>query len=339
MLIASAFSSFVNASQLNIYLWEDTLSSRVIDAWNKTHDTKINLYHFDNDDERSLLMLKSTELPFDIVVLDNVSAQLFSKGDIFEELSSLKANHNNQPRWQQACGKHSVPYFWGYVGIAYRKSKVPHPPTQWRELVDIDESMKGHVGLLQDSVETLLPALYSLGYSPVTDSVEELKAAYDKVQSSTPDILTFEYALSYVRSHPDHDNLYMSLSYSGDQFSLNRYLQSNDWDFALPEGKPYLWLDCLAINSYSTNKDQAKEFLEFLMRPDIAAINAQDIKSATPNQEALKLLSDSYLNDKAIILPESLLAQSIIDTELSPSNLSVRAKVIHNIIKHHEAQP
>ncbi|WP_165310426.1 polyamine ABC transporter substrate-binding protein [Vibrio ziniensis] len=339
MLGATGLSSHVIASELNIYLWEDTISPRIIDAWNQTHDIKLNFYHFDNDDERSLLMLSSEQIPFDVVILDNVSAQIFSHQETFENLSTFTPNQHNGAMWQQACGTHSVPYFWGYVGIAYRKSKVTKPPTKWRELVDIDETMKGHVGLIQDSVETFLPALYSLNFSPLTASVEELKQAYQKLETATPDVLTYEYALSYVRSHSNSDNLYMSLSYSGDQFSLNRYFDNDDWAFALPEGEPYIWVDCLAVNHYSPNKQQAKLFLEFLMQPEIAAINAQDIKAATPNASAMVFMPDSYIKDKTIFLSDDLLTHSIIDSQLSSSNLSQRAKIINSLIKQHEAKP
>lgn len=87
LLGLSILSVPVKSSELNVYLWEDTLSPRVIDAWNQANpDSAIHLYHFDNDDERSLLMLKSIQLPFDIVVLDNVSAHIFSRQDVFEDL-------------------------------------------------------------------------------------------------------------------------------------------------------------------------------------------------------------------------------------------------------------
>lgn len=338
MAMTAMFSSPTISSELNIYLWEDTLSPRVIQAWNKTHDTKINTYHFDNDDERSLLLLDGATLPFDIIVLDNVSAQLFSSQSLFEDLTHLKGRENNDTRWIKACGTQAVPYFWGYVGIAYRKSKVSPPPSRWKDLIDIDDNLKGHVGLLDDSVETLLPALYSMNKSPLTASVSELKAAYNKLKKSVPDVLTFEYALSYIRSHADNNDLYMALSYSGDQFSLNRFFDDDDWNFALPEGRPYLWVDCLAINSHSTNKKQAQLFLEYLMKPEIAAMNALDIKGATPNQQAVKLLPDSYIQDQAIFLPDNMLSQSIVDSELSASNLSLRAKIINSVIEQHEAK-
>ncbi len=339
MILTAGFSSSVMSSELNLYLWEDTLSPRVVDAWNQEHDTRINSYHFDNDDERSLLLLDGATLPFDIVVLDNVSAKLFSSQGLFEDLSQLKGIENNDNRWTNACGTQAIPYFWGYVGIAYRKSKVSPPPRQWEDLVDIKDELKGHVGLLEDSIETLLPALYTLNKSPLTASVSDLKAAYSKLKNASSNILTFEYALSYVRSHANSNKLYMSLSYSGDQFSLNRFFKSDDWDFSLPEGKPYIWVDCLAVNSHSIHKEEAKQFLEFLMQPEIAAMNALDIKAATPNVSAIKLLPKTYLENDKIFLPEALLSQSILDSELSASNLSLRAKIINSVIKQHEAKP
>ncbi len=338
MVMTAIFSSPAISSELNIYLWEDTLSPRVIEAWNKAHHTKINTYHFDNDDERSLLLLDGATLPFDIIVLDNVSAQLFSSQNLFEQLTHLKGLENNDTRWRKACGTQAIPYFWGYVGIAYRKSKVSPPPTQWKDLIDINENLKGHIGLLEDSVETLLPALYSMEKSPLTASVSELKSAYNKLKGSVPDVLTFEYALSYIRSHANNNDLYMALSYSGDQFSLNRFFDNDDWDFALPEGTPYVWVDCLAINSHATNKQQARLFLEFLMKPEIAAMNALDIKAATPNKKAVKYLPNSYLQDSVIFLPDKLLSQSIVDSALSASNLSLRAKIINSVIEQHEAK-
>lgn len=338
LLASIIFAKLAIATELNIYLWEDTLSKRVINKWNESHDIKLNLYHFDNDDERSLLMLKSLQLPFDIVVLDNISAHLFSRQHVFEDLTDLSNRKNNLPRWNQACGTAAIPYFWGSVGIAYRKSKVDHVP-DWSDMVDIAPSQRGHIGMIQDSVETLLPALYSFNYSPITDNAHALKQAYEAMLKANPNILTYEYLLSYVRSHKNSDDLHMAVAYSGDQYSLNRYFKTNDWDFVTPSGEPYLWIDCMAINSNSHVKKEAKQFLEFLMEPEIAKLNALDIEAATPNTKAIKLLPKSYANDKSIFPPEALQGGGLIDSELTPENLNVRAKIINSIINQHEVKP
>ncbi|MGL5110582.1 MAG: polyamine ABC transporter substrate-binding protein [Vibrio ordalii] len=338
MLFLLGISAHIRSSELNIYLWEDTMSPQIVDQWRQSSGIVINLYHFDNDDERSLLMVKSVQLPFDIVVLDNVSALIYSRLNTFEDLSALPNRKHNDAKWNQACGSHAVPYFWGTVGIVYRKSKLPTKPRNWADLIDMPPALQGHVGMIHDTVETLLPALYVQQQSPITNDDNALKLAYQKMQSVNSNILTYEYVLSYIRSHPDSDNLDMALAYSGDQFSLNKYFGGDDWDFITPQGQPYIWVDCLAINSNSKNKEQAKAFINHLLSPEVAAINAKDIKAATPNLSALNLMPDSYLNDASLFPDPALLEQSIIDSELLPEDLSLRAKIINSILEQHEAQ-
>lgn len=343
LLLTFSLPLFANGStkgkDLNLYLWEDTLSLSVVAQWEKQTQDQLHLFHFDNDDERSLLMLKSLQLPFDIIVLDNVSAHIFSRQDTFIDLSTLPNRKNMDPRWNKVCGDHAIPYFWGSVGIVYRKSQFIHPPSQWEEIIHPADQYKGHIGLIEDSVETLLPALRTLQTSPVTDKLDQLKKAYQIMEELNQHVLTYEYALSYVRSHKNNENLYMAVGYSGDQYSLNRYFHNDEWDFVTPKGQPYLWIDCMAINSNSEHIEKAKAFLNFLMQPDIAAKNAMDIGSATPNKEALKLLPDSYKNDKSIFVDPEQLEHAMIDQELTPSNLNVRAKIINSLYNQHETKP
>lgn len=328
------------AKGLNIYLWEDTLSKKVINDWEETTNTPINQFHFDNDDERSLLMLKSIQLPFDIIVLDNVSAQIFARQNAFEDLSNLKGRENLDPTWNKVCGSHAIPYFWGSVGILYRKTIFgTNPPQKWQDFLNPSPEIEGHIGMIQDSVETLLPALYSLDVPPASDDMTSLKKGYEMMSQMNKSILTYEYALSYVRSHNDSNDLFMAIAYSGDQNSLNKYFKNDDWSFITPDGAPYLWFDCMAINSNSEHKKEAKEFLTYLTQPKVAAQNALDIGGGTPNIKALQFLPDSYKNNRSIFPDPKRMKNAIIDQELSPQNLNIRAKIINSLITQHEAHP
>lgn len=331
-------SAFATPPPLNIYLWEDTLSPKVISDWQETHETPLQLSHFDNDDERSLLMMKSIQLPFDIVVLDNVSANIYGNLGSFERISDLPNRAHNDNKWNQACGDYAVPYFWGTVGIAYRKDRIENPPTTWKEFVEPSEELKGRIGMINDTVESFLPLFYSLGLSPTTESREEIRQAYPALKTFSQQVLTFEYILSYIRSQENSDKLQLALAYSGDQYSLNRSFGRDAWEFVLPEGEIYIWLDCLAISSHSSNKKAAKAFLNYLSDPTIAAMNATDIKAATPNLSALKLMPDWYKNDASLFPSPEQLKNSYIDSMLSAENISLRTKIINQIVKNHEAQ-
>ena len=337
--IAPLFCSAITyANPLNLYMWEDTLSPNVIDQWQQQSSTPLRLDHFDNDDKRSLLMLRSDQLPFDVVVLDNVSAQIYGRLNMFEDLTDLPNRQHNAAKWNQVCGPHAVPYFWGTVGIAFRHSAVKHPPATWHDFVYPPQEHEGKIGMINDSIESFLPLFYALGLSPIEDNPDTLQKAYPQLIEFSDRVLTFEYILSYIRSQADANALDMALAYSGDQYSLNRFYGEGKWGFVIPEGQLFIWVDCLAIPKSSTNKDAAKAFVNFLMDPNIAAINATDIKAATPNLSALKLLPEWYINDASLFPESSRVEGALIDSELTAANISLRAKIINSILKRHEAQ-
>ncbi|RJX70417.1 spermidine/putrescine ABC transporter substrate-binding protein [Vibrio sinensis] len=323
---------------LNIYMWEDTLSPSVANEWEKRTKTSLQLSHFDNDDERSLLMNRNTQLPFDIVVLDNVSANIYGRLGSFIDLSQIKNRKHNADKWNQACGDYAIPYFWGTVGIVYRKDFIQKPPTTWQEFVSPPDDVAGRIGMINDSIETFLPLFYSKDISPISEDPSLIAQTYPDLLSFSEKVLTFEYALSYVRSHDSSENLWMALAYSGDQYSLNRYYGSEKWAYTLPDGEAFLWVDCLAISSHSSNIAAATDFIEYISDPKVAAKNAIDVKSATPNLSALKLLPKTYLDDASLFPAPSVMENGQIDTELSATSISLRAKVINSILKRHEAQ-
>ncbi|EGA70165.1 putative spermidine/putrescine ABC transporter, periplasmic spermidine/putrescine-binding protein [Vibrio sinaloensis DSM 21326] len=338
IILTLSFSTVAKETPLNVYLWEDTLSPRVVDLWQDTHSTPLQRSHFDNDDERSLLMMKNIQLPFDIVVLDNVSANIYGKLGGFENLSKLPNRKHNASMWNQACGDYAVPYFWGTVGITYRKDLVSTPPNTWHDFVNPPQAQWGKIGMINDTVESFLPLFYSLGVSPTTESREEIQQAYPALQEFSQRVLSFEYILSYFRSQSNADEMQLALAYSGDQYSLNRLFGRDAWGFIVPEGQLYLWVDCLAISSHSKNKRAAKAFLNFLSDPKVAAINAMDIKAATPNLSALKQMPDWYRNDASLFPEAERVESGQIDGELSAKNISLRTKILNRIVKNHETQ-
>ncbi|MGF1755619.1 spermidine/putrescine ABC transporter substrate-binding protein [Vibrio makurazakiensis] len=324
--------------ELKLYLWEDSLSPKIQAKIEKAYDTQLQLHYLDNDDERNKLMLNSRSLPFDIVVFDNVSANIYGEQGELVNLKDLPNRRHNEPRWDKVCGQYAVPYFWGTLGLVYRESKFSVPPSSWNQLLYPSDEIKGHIGLLEDSVETLIPALFSLGYSSHTSEPSELKEAFNILKSIQSNVLTYEYPISYVRSHPDSDDLHLAMAYSGDQYSLNQYLNEKDWKYVVPNEGTYIWVDCLAVSAHSKQTELAKKILNELMEPITAAANANEVMVATPNKSAMDLLPISYITDKTLFPSQEIIEKSVIDSDMSVNNINLRAKIINNIVTSHEAK-
>lgn len=339
VLIATCLTSGYSYAQepLSVYAWENTFTPSIQEKWALKTGQKVDITHFDNDDERNRLMLNSAHLPYDIVVLDNSAAHVFGQEGKLVKVSDLTNYNNNNSQWNKVCGDYAIPYSWGMLGVAYRTSEFKNSPTSWSILTSPPEKLQGHIGLIEDTVDTLLPSLLMLGIDPLTDSPEALRSAYAQLIENSSHILTFEYPTTYINSN-NGEELHAAMVYSDAIYWMNTSDKKGDWAFFIPNEGSMLWVDCLAINTNSSQIESSKAFLNFLLEPEIAAENALHTMSATTNDKALTIMPRSYRENKTLFPSQEVISNAIIDGALSKKNISLRAKILRNLISHHEAK-
>lgn len=337
-LLIGLTSTQITATELNLLIRDDTLSERVIQQWQAQTGTTLHITHFENNDDRNTLLTVNKDLPFDIFVLDDVAANIYGRIGELVDVSDLYNRQNNHQRWNDACGDHGQPYSWGIVGIVYRSDKVSHPPKRWRDFINPPAELSGHLSLPNDSTDSFLPFLNSRGISPYTDNAQALKQSFSTMSDFNHHVLTYQYPPSFVKHDQNAELLYMGVAYSGDEHLLNRIQNTNHWKFIFPEGRPQIRLDCIAVSQHSNKKALSKQFLNYLSDPKISAINAIDIKTATTNVSALKLMPAWYLNDASLAAEKENILQGQIDSALSAENIRLRAKILSQLLNDHETQ-
>jgi putrescine transport system substrate-binding protein len=60
--------------------------------------------------------------------------------------------------------------------------------------------------------------------------------------------------------------------------------------YVIPKEWPGVWIDIMAIPKSAPHPDNAHKFINFLMRPEIAAQLSKYLMQATPNKSAIALL-------------------------------------------------
>jgi spermidine/putrescine transport system substrate-binding protein len=73
----------------------------------------------------------------------------------------------------------------------------------------------------------------------------------------------------------------------GDEFAGNP-----DIEFVIPKEGGTIWMDNLAILADSPNAYTAHVFINYLLRPEVAARNAEYVGYLSPNKDAVPLLSE-----------------------------------------------
>jgi len=99
----------------------------------------------------------------------------------------------------------------------------------------------------------------------------------------------------------------MALGWNGDAASL--IAQGVPIKYVVPSEGSQIWEDDWAIAADASNLELAHTFLNFVMRPEVAAQEARYTRYATGNRSALALLDEEMRNDPSTYPPQELLAK------------------------------
>lgn len=337
MALTLLWASHGAAAPLKFLNWEDYLAPQVIELWQKQSGHLIEQLYIDDDEKRDMVLVNAKSQGIDLAVVDEISAKALGRKGELLDLSSLNSRKHIAPTWLRRCGTHAVPYFWGTIGIAYRSDKIPRP-SSWRDLLEPKETLKGHISMLSDYQDTLSPALILLGHSANTGEREALSQAYQLLVAQADSILTYEYPITFLQYSPRASELHMALVYSGDEYTMNELAKSGElWRYTIPEEGTAVWVDCLAVSAHSKHADAALAFIDFVLQPQVAALNAKELGVATPNQSALSLLPQEITEDSNLYPKASMLQKSHFYEELDQKNLLLRQRITSALERNHDS--
>jgi len=310
----------VEARVLNVYNWSDYIDPAVIEAFQKETGIAVSYDVFDSNEvlETKLLTGKSG---YDVVVpsayflerqiqagvfrkLDK--AQLPNLGHLDEGLQMSIASHD--PR-----NEHGVIYMWGTTGIGFDADKVkaimPDAPTDsWSLVLDpavVSKFEDCGVSFLDDPTDMVGTVLLWLGKQPNSESEEDLKLAEEALLRIRPYIRTI-HSSQYIEDLANGE-VCIAVGYSGDVLQArDRAAEAGkpiDIRYVIPREGALMWFDTLAIPADAEHPGNAHLFIDYLLRPDVAAANSNFVYYATANTAALDLLDAELRNDAGIFPP------------------------------------
>ena len=122
-----------------------------------------------------------------------------------------------------------------------------------------------------------------LGYSMNTAQESELKEITDLLIEQKP--LVYSYANDKARDLMVCGSAAMAVIASGDVLYAQE--ENEDLDFVVPAEGTEVWTDCWAIPAGAANKEGAQEWINFMLRGDVARMNFEYLTYAIPNTEIL----------------------------------------------------
>lgn len=288
-----------DGEKLYVYNWGDYMDMDVVKEFEEEYNVKVIYQEFATNEDLYVKIKNSSE-PMDVIFPSEYMLERMSNEGLLNELDFSKLD-NFKYVDKDLTGmsydkenKYSVPFFWGTVGIIYNSEKYPEGLQKWADLWN--EKYKKDMVLYYSQRDILMVALKKLGYSMNTSDEAQLEDAKNELIDQKP--LVYAYLGDEIKDILIAEDANVGVVYSGDAGIVIE--ENPKYKYVLPKEGTNLWFDVAAIPKNARNVNRAHDFINFLLRPEIAARNAEYLQYATVESEAKKYLPESLVNNEAL---------------------------------------
>lgn len=289
--------------ELYIYNFGDYIDPDLIAMFEEETGYTVIMDYFDTNEEM-YPVIKNRTAQYDVICASDyminkmVSEDLLNTID-FRYIPNIEYLQENVRSFVEEFDpgmKHCVPHTWGTYGILYNTTMVEEAPESWTVLWD--EAWSQQIMMPNSIREGYMIAAKILGYSMNTTDESQLKEMTDLLIRQKP--LVYSYANDNARDLMVGESAAMAVIASGDVLYAQE--ENEDLDFVVPKEGTEVWTDCWAIPAGTTNQEGAQEWINFMLRGDVARMNFEYLTYAIPNTEILDLTDNPILNPSDEIL-------------------------------------
>jgi len=328
LLFAAASLSPAAAAErvVNVFNWSDYVDAKTLDDFTRETGIKVVYDTYDSNEILETRLLAGAT-GYDVVVPSASFLARQIRAGVLTPLDMSKLP-NAKNLWPEIAAKlarydpgnrYAVDYMWYTTGIAYNVEKVKQklgdkPLASWEQVLRPENLKKfSDCGVyVIDSPEDLFAvALAYLKLDPNSKRPEDLKRAEDLLVPLRPYVKKF-HSSEYINALANGDAC-LAIGWSGDSYQARARAQEAangvEIDFVIPREGSLITLDALAIPKDAPHPEEAHAFIDYLMRPDVAARNTNASRFANGVAASRPLVDPAILANKWIYPDEATMAK------------------------------
>lgn len=333
---------------VNVYNWSDYIDPQVLEDFTK--ETGINVVYdvYDNNDIVETKLLAGSS-GYDIVVpTDSNVARQIGAGTLMPLDKAKVPNLANM--WPFITGKletydpgnqYAVNYMWGTSGLGINVDKVKAllpdvPLDSWALLLNPDYASKladCGIYVLDAPEDVIQNTLVYLGMDPNSKDPADIEKAGEALAKVRPYIQKFN-SSEYINALANGD-ICMAMGYSGDILQArDRAAEAGNGvniEMMIPKEGALMWFDSFVVPADAPHPDEAHAFIDYMMRPDVAAKNSNYVFYANGNLASQEFLDEEVKGDKAIYPDEATLNRLFTSTPYPPKVQRVLTRLWTNL--------
>lgn len=308
---------------LTIYNWGDYIDPALLKKFEKETGYKVVYETFDSN-EAMYTKIKQGGTAYDLTIPSEYMIQKMIQAKMLLTLDhqKIKGLENIDARFLDLDfdeqNRYSIPYFWGTLGIIYNDQFISEDKMKtWNDLWR--KELADNLMLIDGAREVMGFALNSDGYSLNSKKMSELKQAEKKLTKLTPNVKAI--VADEIKMYMVNGESAVAVTFSGEAVEMLE--QNPHLHYVIPEEGSNLWFDNMVIPKTAKNIEGAYSFINFMLRPENAAQNAEYIGYSTPNRAAMKLLPKEIVEDEQFYPDDQTVAHLEVYKDLGQEYLEI----------------
>jgi spermidine/putrescine transport system substrate-binding protein len=298
---------------LNFINWGLYHDPNAIKLFEREFNVKVNTTLYETNEDLLAKLRFGGSGQFDVMIVANFNIPALVATAALAPLDVTRLPHikDLDPKLLRSkadpLNKYTLPYLWGSIGIVYDQRKVQITRCSW-DVIFKPEAARGPFILLDSNREMMAAALTYLGYDINSIVVAQVGAAVEVLKSAKQRAVGFD---SNPAIRVANGQAAIGVAYSGNV----RTSGAKHLGYCIPAEGSMLGVDNYAITAKTPQKNLAHAFVDFMLRPDISALNSQAAQHATANVPAIKQLPLEMQNDPVVFptIPERALLAEVRD--------------------------
>jgi putrescine transport system substrate-binding protein len=311
---------------LNIYTWADYVPKEVIEEFESEYGIKVNYDTYDNDNILSSKLLAGSS-GYDLVGIADEDLQRLMPVGVFRKLDKSKLPNlkNMNPEimrrtaFSDPDNEHVFIYTWGSTGVAYNvdliNERLPEATLDSAAMIFDPEIIRHFadcgVAFVDDPGTVIRMVLLYLGYDINDTRQTSFDEAEQVLKAVRPYIRYFSGSLTQIDMAAEE--ICLAMMWSGDySYSMRIAAQAGkslNLAYYVPKEGTNIWIDTFAMPADLPHPGNAHLFLNFMMRPQIAAQSSNFNQYPAGNLAALEFIEPGTRNNPAIFPPPDVIAR------------------------------
>lgn len=316
--VLAAGTAFAQEKVVHVYNWSDYIDPAILEEFTKETGIKVVYDVYDGNEVLETKLLAGNS-GYDVVAPTSPFLARQIKAGVYQKLDKSKLP-NIKNMWPEITtrlaqydpsNEYAINYMWGTTGIGYNVAKIKAAlgddvkVDSWDILFKPENAAKLKscgINILDASDETFAIAMNYIGKNPDSKETADLEAGGDVYKAIRPSVKTFN-SSAYIDELANGDSC-ITIGWSGDILQAKTRAEEAkngvEVNYVIPKEGTYIWMDSFAIPKDAKNVEEAHAFINYMMKPEVAAKASDYVQYANGNLASQAMMDEAVVKNPGV---------------------------------------